>query len=399
MYEQIKKELYAFHSLSSLKDEELYRLINSVFIRQELEGNINVEKRQEAIEQIFSSIRGLGILDELLNDDSISEIMINSFDEIYIERNGETKQIEKRFDNEKHLLDVIQRIVGKSGREVNTANPIVDTRLFSGERVNVVLPPISLSGPVVTIRRFPKERIVLEDLIRFGSITAEAAEFLKRLVKRKYNIFISGGTSSGKTTFLNALSDYIPKNERIITIEDSAELQIFGIKNLIRLEARNANTSGAGEITIKELIRTSLRMRPDRIIVGEVRGEEALDMLNAMNTGHDGSLSTGHANSSFDMICRLETMVLQSGVSFPLLAIRQHIASSIDIIVHLQRDSLGKRRVVEISEIVGMENGEIKLNPLYKNESGKLIKTKNKLINIEKLNMYGEKDENQEKAK
>lgn len=388
MYEEIKKELYEYSSLPSLKDEELIRLINSLFLKHSKE-EVSAFDREECVSQIFSSIRGLGVLDELLSDDSICEIMINSFDEIYIEKAGKILLVNKRFSSEEELFDVIQRIVGKAGREVNLANPIVDTRLLGGERVNVVLPPISLEGPIVTIRRFPKIRIGMDDLISFGSITEEAANFLKELVRLKYNIFISGGTSSGKTTFLNALSDFIPKHERIITIEDSAELQITGVDNLIRLEARNANTAGTGEVTIRELIRTSLRMRPDRIIVGEVRGAEALDMLNAMNTGHDGSLSTGHANSSYDMLYRLETMILESGASFPLQATRQHIASSIDILVHLAKDGAGNRRVVEISELKGIENGEIDLNILFLLKNGKLNKTDNSLIHMEKMNLYG----------
>lgn len=389
MYEEIKRELYEYSSLPSLKDEELERLINSLFLKYNKDSSFNAEERTEAVSKIFSSVRGLGILDELLADNDISEIMINRFDDIYIEKFGEMHRFEKCFENEKELVDVIQRIVGKAGREVNIANPIVDTRLEGGERVNVVLPPISLDGPLVTIRRFPDMRITMDDLIKFGSISEEASKFLKKLVRFKYNIFISGGTSSGKTTFLNALSDFIPKNERIITIEDSAELQITGIKNLIRMEARNSNTAGAGEVTIRELIRTSLRMRPDRIIVGEVRGAEALDMLNAMNTGHDGSLSTGHANSSADMIYRLETMILESGASFPLQAVRQHIASSIDIIVHLAKDSKGNRKVVEISEVCGMKDGEIKLNPLYILKNGSLNRTESKLRHTEKMVLYG----------
>lgn len=389
MYEEIKKELYEYASLPNLSDEELFRLINSLFLKHNKGVYFEPTEREEIISQIYSSVRGLGILDKLLVDDDISEIMINSFDEIYIERKGKISASEYVFSSEEELLAVIQRIVGKAGREVNLANPIVDTRLVGGERVNVVLPPISLSGPLVTIRRFPKMRITMDDLINFNSITSEAADFLKGLVNSKYNIFISGGTSSGKTTFLNALSDFIPKDERIITIEDSAELQITGVKNLIRMEARNANTAGSGEISIRELIRTSLRMRPDRIIVGEVRGAEAIDMLNAMNTGHDGSLSTGHANSSYDMLYRLETMILESGVSFPILVIRQHISSSIDIIVHLAKIGDGTRKVVEISEIDGIEDGEIRLNPLFLLRDGKLASTGNKLHSLEKMRIYG----------
>lgn len=389
MYKEIRKELFEFSNLNNLSSDELYRLINSLFLKHNKGEYFEPAEKQKIINRIYSSIRGLGILDEMLADDNICEIMVNSFDEIYIERNGQMILSEYKFEDEKELFDVIQRIVGKAGREVNLANPIVDTRLPGGERVNIVLPPVSLTGALVTIRRFPHSRITLENLISLESITEEAAEFLVGLVKAKYNIFISGGTSSGKTTFLNALSDYIPKDERIVTIEDSAELQITGVPNLVRMEARNANTSGTGEITIRELIKTSLRMRPDRIIVGEVRGAEALDMLNAMNTGHDGSLSTGHANSSIDMIYRLETMILESGNSFPLLAIRQHIASSIDIIVHLTKDGQGKRRVAEISEVIGLLDGEVELSCLYKLQDGKLSKIDKELMHTEKLTLYG----------
>lgn len=389
MYKEIRKELFEFSNLNNLSSDELYRLINSLFLKHNKGEYFEPAEKQKIINRIYSSIRGLGILDEMLADDNICEIMVNSFDEIYMERNGQMILSEYKFEDEKELFDVIQRIVGKAGREVNLANPIVDTRLPGGERVNIVLPPVSLTGALVTIRRFPHSRITLENLISLESITEEAAEFLVGLVKAKYNIFISGGTSSGKTTFLNALSDYIPKDERIVTIEDSAELQITGVPNLVRMEARNANTSGTGEITIRELIKTSLRMRPDRIIVGEVRGAEALDMLNAMNTGHDGSLSTGHANSSIDMIYRLETMILESGNSFPLLAIRQHIASSIDIIVHLTKDGQGKRRVAEISEVIGLLDGEVELSCLYKLQDGKLSKIDKELMHTEKLTLYG----------
>ncbi len=389
MYEAIKKELYKFNFLSELSNDELHRLINSVFLRQKGHAALSESEKEALIEKVFRSVRGLGILDELLSDDSVSEIMINGYDKIFVEKCGAIYKTSLMFDNDKDLNDTIQRLVGKSGREVNAASPIVDIHLASGERVNVVLPPVSLVGSVVTIRRFPKDRMRMDDLIDRGFISEEAAEFLKVLVKHKYNIFVSGGTGSGKTTFLNVLSDYIPKDERVITIEDSAELQITGIENLICLEARNANTSGSGEVPIKELIRASLRMRPDRIIVGEVRGEEALDMLNAMNTGHDGSLSTGHANSSMDMIYRLETMILQSGVTFPLNAIRQHVVSAIDIIVHLYKDGNGVRKVSEISELDRVKDGEVILNKLYISKNGTLARGKTGLIHTEKMGLYG----------
>lgn len=388
IFELVKKELFDFHSLAELSDDELYRLINSVVIKQNTDKYLSVNERITIVDKIFSSIRGLGVLDELLQDDSISEIMINRFDEIFIDRGGTLIRSEIVFDDEKSLEDIIQRIVSKSGREVNTANPIADTRLPGGERVNIVLPPISIGSPTVTIRRFPKERIRMKDLIELGTISKDAAEFLEQLVERKFNIFISGGTSSGKTTFLNALSDFIPSDERVITIEDSAELQITRIKNLIRLEARNSNTTGSGEISIRDLIRASLRMRPDRIIVGEVRGEEAIDMLGAMNTGHDGSLSTGHANSSHDMLYRLETMIMQGDMSFPIPAVRQYISSSIDVIVHLCKMADSKRRVVEISEVAGIKGGQIVLNPIYVFSEGMLKPTGKNLKHAEKLSIY-----------
>lgn len=308
----------------------------------------------------------------------------------------------KKFESQRKLEDVIQRIVGLGGREVNQANPICDTRLPNGSRVNVVLPPIALCGPTLTIRKFSKTPMTIEKLIEYGSITRDIADKLELLVKAKYNIFISGGTGSGKTTFLNALSNYIPKDERIITIEDSAELQIKGVDNLVSLETRNANASGAGQITIRDLIKSSLRMRPERIIVGECRGGEALDMLQAMNTGHDGSLSTGHANSTEDMLSRLETMVLQGAAGLPLEAIRQQIASAVDIIIHLSRHRDKTRKTMEITEVVGYKDGNIILNPLYvfkedekstlTKVSGRLCRTDNQMKNVHKLVLSGYSD-------
>ncbi|MBQ1545731.1 MAG: CpaF family protein [Clostridia bacterium] len=393
MYEAVRKELYETERLSALSDDELRQKIDRIFVRQNGAKYLTVEDRVAAVNQIFSQLRGLGILDGLLRDDTISEIMINRFDRIFVEQNGMVRRSELRFERERDLEDIIERIVRNSGKEINQANPIVDTRLPGGERVNVVLPPISIGSPVVTIRRFPKERITMERLISLGSISEEAARFLRQMVCARYNIFISGGTSSGKTTFLNALSDFIPPEERIITIEDSAELQITGIPNLIRMEARNSNTTGAGAITIQNLIRTSLRMRPDRIIVGEVRGAEALDMLNAMNTGHDGSLSTGHANSSRDMLRRLETMVMQGSSGLPLPAVRRNVASSIDILVHLGKIGSRKRAVLEICEIAGMQGEEIALNLLFQRREGRLLPTGSELRNREKLDLYGERHE------
>ena len=399
LVERIKGYVTANLPLSQMKDEELEEKIKELTAEQLNGIYCPIEKRVSIAQQVYSSIRGFGILDTIMNDDAITEVMINGPDHIFIEKNGRLTKLNQKFESQKRLEDVIQRIVGMAGREVNQANPICDTRLPDGSRVNVVLPPIALCGPTVTIRKFSKTPMTIEKLIEYGSITREVAEKLKILVKAKYNIFISGGTGSGKTTFLNALSNYIPKDERVITIEDSAELQIEGIENLVSLEARNANAAGAGEITIRDLIKSSLRMRPERIIVGEVRGGEALDMLQAMNTGHDGSLSTGHANSSEDMLPRLETMVLQGSEGLPLEAIRQQIASAVDIIIHLSRLRDKSRKTMEITEIVKYENGKIVRNPLYVFEenqfttmnkvSGQLKRTDNPLINTHKLQLSG----------
>ncbi len=372
-------------------EEELHEIID-----QRIEENYNIHQlsineRYKIHRDIYNSIRGLGVVEELLEDESITEIMINGSKNIFIERDGEIKQIDHCYPSPSRLNDVIQQIVGKTNKRVNQANPIVDTRLEDGSRVNVVLPPVSLSGAVVTIRKFPVEAIDMEKLIRWKSITREAADFLKILVKAGYNIFVSGGTGSGKTTFLNALSNYIESDERVITIEDSAELQLKNIKNLISLETRSSTDEGTSEISIRDLIKTSLRMRPDRIIVGEVRGPEALDMLQAMNTGHDGSMSTGHANSPKDMLARLETMVLM-GIEMPLLAIRSQISSGIDILIHLGRMKDKSRKVLEIDEVVGIKDGEIVLRKLFElknsNDGLELKKITDKLLHSEKLLGY-----------
>ncbi|MBS5122510.1 MAG: CpaF family protein [Blautia caecimuris] len=385
--------------LSRASDEQLMRRIADVADHKLGKVSLSPQERSRVVRLVFSSIRGLGILDEILADDSITEVMINGPDHIFVEHAGRLYRLNKKFDNERQLEDIIQKIVGKAGKEVNQANPIVDTRLPDGSRVNVVLPPVSLSGPIVTIRKFSKTPMTVEMLLKYGSLTREAAAFLEKLVRAKYNIFISGGTGSGKTTFLNALSNFIPRDERIITIEDSAELQIKNIENLVSLETRNANTSGRGEISIRDLIRSALRMRPERIVVGEVRGAEALDMLQAMNTGHDGSLSTGHANSTRDMLSRLETMVLQGNDGLPLPAIRQQISSALDIIIHLSRLRDKSRRTMEITEVLGYENGEIQLNPLFvfketegstlEKVEGHLVRTGNPLRNDYKLRLQG----------
>lgn len=389
--------------LSSISDEELEEQIEQIVQKRIAGQYCSIEQRVSIVRQIYSSIRGFGLLDSIIADDTITEVMINGPENVFIEQNGRLFKMDKQFESQRKLEDVIQRIVGMAGREVNQANPICDTRLPDGSRVNVVLPPIALCGPTLTIRKFSKEPMTVEKLIKYGSITQEIADKLEILVKAKYNIFISGGTGSGKTTFLNALSNFIPHDERVITIEDSAELQITGVDNLVSLETRNANTSGAGQITIRDLIKSSLRMRPERIVVGEVRGGEALDMLQAMNTGHDGSLSTGHANSTQDMLSRLETMVLQGAAGLPLEAIRQQIASAVDIIIHLSRLRDKSRKTMEITEVVGYENGKIILNPLYVFEedenstlekvSGSLRRTENKMQHDFKLKLAGVKEE------
>lgn len=372
--------------------EKLSACINEKSLR------ISVGQKKNILDKVFNSVKRLDILQPLIENKEISEIMINGCDDVFIEKNGKVIRLDVKFENKQILENIVQKIVSTVNREVNEKTPIVDARLKDGSRVNVVLPPIALNGPIVTIRKFPDTPFTIEKMIEIGSITQEVADFLHKLVISKYNIFISGGTGSGKTTFLNALSNYIPKDERIITIEDSAELQIKNVENIVRLETRNKNTEGTGEITIRDLIKSSLRMRPDRIVVGEVRGAEALDMLQAMNTGHDGSLSTGHDNSAIDMLSRLETMVL-TGVDFPISAIRKQIASAIDIIVQIGRLRDKSRKVLEINEVLGIENGEIVLNPLYQlvEEEGStdkkviasLKRTENKFHSIDKLKMKG----------
>lgn len=346
-------------------DEEVNDIIRENVMRMSREYYIGATERERMSREIFNSIRKLDIIQELVDDNEVTEIMVNGTENIYIEEKGHIRKWQKRFTDKEKLENVIQQIVAKCNRTINESSPIVDCRLpENGSRVNIVLAPVVINGPAVTIRRFPDHPIDMKQLIRMESISEEVAGFLRKLVVAGYNIFISGGTGSGKTTFLNALSEYIPREERVLTIEDSAELQIRGIGNLIRMETRNANVEGCNEISIRDLIRTSLRMRPDRIIVGEVRGEEALDMLQALNTGHDGSLSTGHANSAKDMIARLETMVLM-GMDMPLQAIRRQIASGVDIIVHLGRLRDGSRKVLEVCEVDGMSDGEVILRTLY----------------------------------
>ena len=363
---------------------------------------ISIRQKEELEESVFNAIRRLDVLQELLEDDTITEIMINGKDDIFLERNGHITKWDKSFENEERLEDIAQKIASLSNKIVNISSPIADTRLEDGSRVSIVLPPVALNGPVITIRKFYKDALTMEKLIETGSLTQEAADFLKMAVKSKYNIFISGGTGSGKTTFLNALSEFIDNDERVITIEDAAELQINHVKNLVRLEARDANIEGKNEVTIRDLIRASLRMRPDRIIVGEVRGKETLDMVQAMSTGHDGSLSTGHGNSPKDMMTRLETMILM-GIDMPVAAIRQQLTSAIDIIIHLGRLRDKTRRALQIAEVVGVSRGEVKFNKLFEfaenAESnglvlGELKATGNKLVNTQKMYFagYGQED-------
>ena len=355
---------------------------------------LDVEDRIRLQKELFYSLRKYDVLSELLEDEDITEIMINGFNHIFIEKRGKVIETEWHFSSKEKLDDVIQQIVGANNQIINETTPIVDTRLADGSRVNIVLPPIAIDGSVMSIRRFSKEPITLSKLIELNSVSEEIKMFLGQIIKAKYNIFISGGTGSGKTTFLNALTEYVPEDERVITIEDAAELQIIGIHNLVRLEARRENIEGDLEVTIRDLVRTSLRMRPDRIIVGECRGAEAIEVLQACNTGHDGSLSTGHANSSVDMISRLETMVLQ-GMELPIMAIRKQIASAIDIFIHLGRLPSGERKLLEISEVMGVDGEDIKLNKLYEFDyeskgSGSRWLKRNNLQNTEKLSRIQE---------
>ena len=377
--QEIKKELLLDLEEKQVSDSHLYQEIDSALLSRK---DLALREKLYLRSAVFDSFRRLDLLSELLDDGTVSEIMINGPKEIFVERKGRMERWQGSFQSEEQLADLIQQIVSRINRAVNTKSPIVDARLEDGSRVHVVLPPIALKGPTVTIRKFP-EPITMKKLIQLESLTEEASQFLQTLVRSSYNIFISGGTNSGKTTFLNALSQYIPKKERIITIEDSAELQIQSVENLVSLETRNANAEGEGAVSISDLIKASLRMSPNRIIVGEVRGKECLDMLNAMNTGHDGSISTGHANSSTDMLKRMETMVLQ-GADLPLPSIRNMIASAIEIMVHLGRTKDHKRRVLEISEVMGIENGEVKLKKLYQ-YNGKILEKLSDLHNEDKL--------------
>ena len=372
MTDKLEKEKQSLHDKlmtelnysDNLSDEEIEDIIEEAVLSRGRQVYLSISEKQILKKELYNALRKLDVLSELLEDEDISEIMINGKNHIFIEKYGQIQKVPVAFSTEERLRNVIQQIVGNCNRIVNESVPIVDARLSDGSRVNVVLPPVALNGAIMTIRKFPKEFFTMEKLIEINSITREAAEFLRNLVKAKYNIFISGGTGSGKTTFLNVLSNYIPSDERVITIEDSAELQINKIPNLVRLETRNANVEGENEITMSQLIKAALRMRPDRIIVGEVRDAAAMDMANSMLTGHDGSLSTGHGNSAQEMMLRLETMILM-GYDMPVLAIRQQLAAAIDIVVHLGRLRDNSRHVLEISEVTGVEKGEIVMHTLF----------------------------------
>ena len=378
-----------------MEDQEIYRQIDDLILEETRNRYVSLRRKEALRTELFNSIRKLDILQELIDDDSVTEIMVNGTEGIFLERNGRLLCWEKKITSKEKLEDMVQQIAGRCNRIVNESVPVADARLSDGSRVSLVLPPVALNGPVITIRRFPKNPIHMDRLVELGAVTTEAAAFLRALVRSGYNIFISGGTGSGKTTFLNALSDFIPKEERIITIEDNAELQIQGAENLVRLEARQANTEGTNSVTIRDLIKASLRMRPDRIVVGEVRGEEALDMIQSMNTGHDGSLSTGHANSPRDMLSRLETMILMA-MELPLSAIRRQIASAVDILIHLGRMRDRSRKVMEIVEITGYDraSGEITERTLFQLEETKeqpmgVLVRKQELLHVEKLNRAG----------
>lgn len=397
LYEQV---MMCMDMTRETGEEELQDIIRNVLDRASSEEYIPLQEKIRISRELFNAFRRLDILQELIENEDITEIMVNGTENIFYEKSGRLYRSERRFLSEERLFDVIQQIVGETNRYVNEASPIVDARLQDGSRVNVVLKPVAVNGPIMTIRKFPSEAITMRDLISMGSITEEAAEFIKKLVSAKYNIFVSGGTGAGKTTFLNAMSDYIPKDERIITIEDNAELQIQGVDNLVRLEARNANLEGEGAVTIRDLIRSALRMRPDRIIVGEVRGDETVDMIaSAMLNGHSGSMSTGHANNPSDMLNRLETMMMM-GIDLPLQAIQRQIASALDIIIHLGRIRDKTRKVLSIEEVLSYSGGRIKTGRLYEfqevgmeNEKikGCLVKV-NEIQNKEKLLAAGYKE-------
>ncbi len=367
--EQVKKRVLLE---AAYTDEAVRTITLSVIAAQHKKGWIPLHERVQIGKKIFNGLRGLDVLQPLLEDDTVTDIMVNGADHIYYEKNGQMLRSKEQFESEKRLEDLIQQIVGSVNRSVNEANPIVDARLADGSRVHVVLPPVALNGPVLTIRRFRKRPITIEELIQWETLDSATAMFLKQAVEEKKNIFVCGGTASGKTTLLNVLSNFIPEEERIITIEDAAELRLAKVENVVTLETRNGNMEGKGKISMRELIKASLRMNPDRIIVGEVRGGEALDMLQAMNTGHEGSLSTGHANSCKDMLMRIETMVLM-GAEMPLEAIRQQMASAIDLLVYVEKRKGGRRQLTEIRQVMGYKDGEVQTKVVMRLENGQTI--------------------------
>lgn len=392
--EEIRSRILEEMDISrEVSDEEVLQQIREHLLQEGHDRGISPGDRRKMEREIFHSLRKLDVLSELLEEEDITEIMVNGPDQIFIEKKGQLFRSDKVFTTREKLSDVIQQIASAMNKAVNESNPIVDTRLSDGSRVNIILPPIAVDSGIISIRRFPKEPINMAKLLALGSLNREMAEFLKVLVQAGYNIFLSGGTGSGKTTFLNALTEYIPAGERVITIEDSAELQVIGVDNLVRLEARDKTLEGKLEVSIRDLVRASLRMRPDRVIIGECRGGEALEMLQSMNTGHDGSLSSGHANSTRDMVARLETMVMMSGMELPVPAIRQQIASGIDLFIHLGRLSDRSRKVLEIAEVRGMKDGQVQIEPIYsyeKDEGGRdHWKKVGKLENRIKLKMAG----------
>lgn len=398
MTEELREELiYRLGKKEALSDDEILEQIDELIVLKSRQMLMPLSMREKLRKELFASVRGMDVLQELLENADITEIMINGYRDIFIEEGGRLRKSDKSFVSKERLEDVIQQMVATANRRVNEAEPIADSRLPDGSRINVILAPIAINGPVVTIRKFPENPVTMEQLIDWGSLTEEVADFLKDLVVAGYNIFVCGGTGSGKTTFLNVLSNYIPADERVITIEDSAELQLKNIANLVSLETRNANAEGENGITVRDLIKTALRARPDRIIVGEIRGKEALDLLQAFNTGHDGSLSTGHANSPADMLSRIETMVLM-GMDMPIEAVRSQIGSALNIIVYLGRLRDKSRRVLSIVEIDGYNAGEVKYHDLFKfcesgEENGKIIGTlkgcRKNLRNRMKLEMAG----------
>lgn len=386
MRKQLLEELEAYPETG---DKELLERIDEMILQSGHGRGLSLREKEAIRRELFHSVRKLDVLQDLIDDEDVTEIMVNGWQNIFVEKNGKIARLGRTFSDPKRLEDIVQQIAGKCNRVVNEQHPIADARLENGDRVNIVLPPVSLDGPVITIRRFPKEAITMERLIAIGSITKEAADDLKDLVAAGYSVLIGGGTSTGKTTFLNALSHYIPKDERIVTIEDNAELQIQGIDNLVRLEAVSGNLEEARDITIRELIKTALRMRPSRIIIGEVRGMEAGDFLTCLNTGHSGSLGSAHANSTKDMIGRLEMMV-RMGMDLPIPVIRSQIASGVELIVHLCRDAYGKRKVEEIAEITGFDGTNVEMHSLYRmGADGKLCK-RDDLVHTEKRDKYYE---------